>query len=288
MFLRIASTPAVVAAAPKPLTGGPVSSSASAAGLGFVPRLARSPGLGFVPRVTRGPAGPVLQIPVPAFIFRAPNGLGQVRVPVRGFGQSVATNPNACQYALPGLTPIPGLAICNPATGLPPGMTGPAPMACAGIPPGGAGYEQCMEQANQATINEGYNPYVSGVNTLQAAPVTAAQVASANAGYAALAPQAITVAPAASASPAASTPVSQLAVPSGSTSYAPSVTQSSSVNSVNTGSAATSAAPSSVGSSLSFLSDAVSVFGFDVPVWMLGLGAVGVAWAVSNLGKGGR
>ena len=155
----------------------------------------RSAGLGFVPRVTRGPAGPVLQIPVPAFIFRAPNGLGQ----------TAFANPNACQYALPGLTPTPGLAMCNPSTGLPQGMTVAAPMACGGIPPGGAGYAQCMEQANDADIAEGYNPYVSGVNILSAAPVTAAEVATANQSYGAPAPVVPSVAGGGSTPPAAGT-----------------------------------------------------------------------------------
>lgn len=100
-----------------------------------------------------------------------------MRISARSLGQTVAPNPNACQYSLPGVTPIPGLAICDPTTGLPQGATSVQPMACSGIEPGAPGYEECMANAEASQESSGYNPFVEGQNLLTVAPLTSSQVA---------------------------------------------------------------------------------------------------------------
>lgn len=68
----------------------------------------------------------------------------------RGMGQA---DPCACQYQLPGVTLIPNLPLCNPATGTAPSCTaaeGNAPF-CAGIPYGQPGYAQCIANAAATT-----------------------------------------------------------------------------------------------------------------------------------------
>jgi hypothetical protein len=87
MFLRIASTPPVTAAPPKPLAGR----TTAATGLGAVPYLVRRPG-----------GRPVLHIPVAPFVFLRPRGVGQ------------AYTSGACQYSVPGITPDPGIPFCGP------------------------------------------------------------------------------------------------------------------------------------------------------------------------------
>jgi hypothetical protein len=64
----------------------------------------------------------------------------------RGMGAAGQTDPCACQYQLPGVTPIAGLPTCDPTTGTAPSCTaaeGNMPF-CAGIPYGQPGYSQCV------------------------------------------------------------------------------------------------------------------------------------------------
>jgi len=100
-----------------------------------------------------------------------------MRISARSLGQTTAPNPNACQYSLPGVNPIPGLAICNPNTGLPEGATSVQQVPCSGIEPGASGYEECMANAEQTDESMGYNPFVEGQNLLTMAPLTQSQLA---------------------------------------------------------------------------------------------------------------
>lgn len=77
-----------------------------------------------------------------------------MRISLAALDQATAqANPCACQYLLPGVTPIPNLPTCDPTTGTAPNCSaaeGAAPF-CAGIPYGQPGYEECIEQAEATT-----------------------------------------------------------------------------------------------------------------------------------------
>ena len=68
----------------------------------------------------------------------------------RGMGAAQA-NPCACQYPLPGVTPIPGIPNCDPNSGLAPGCSAAqqAVPFCSGIPYGQPGYTQCLSATQQ-------------------------------------------------------------------------------------------------------------------------------------------
>lgn len=69
----------------------------------------------------------------------------------RGMGAAQA-NPCACQYPLPGVTPIPGIPNCDPNSGLAPGCSAAqqATPFCSGIPFGQPGYSECLSSTQQA------------------------------------------------------------------------------------------------------------------------------------------
>lgn len=90
---------------------------------------------------------------------------------IHGLGVSFAPNPNACQYALPGLIPTAGIPMCNPATGLPQGQTAPLPMPCGGLEPNQSGYADCVraqEQLVAATDPRDAQSYAASANAMLA------------------------------------------------------------------------------------------------------------------------
>ena len=284
MYLRVASTPAVVAAPFPPLPSPP-----------FAPPKASGSGLGFVPVLMNINGRSVLQIPVPRFIAANPRGMGQYRRR-RGFGQAPTAgwNPDSCQNPLPGATLANGmlmanLPLCDPTTGLPTGVSTATAPTCGGILPGGAGYDACLNQ--QAAL--------VATTTPSAAASYGASISDIEKGIAlsplgvppGVTPDAASVAAAlaasqtAAATPAASSPAGSTLQPgSGATSgtlFGSSLTTPASVpNSTITAAEGTTAAiaAGNVGSDLSFLSD--TFLGF--PVWAWGLGGLGVLWLMSR------
>lgn len=227
MYLRVATTPRVIPMPP------PAPAASASSGLGFVPRLISRPG-----------APPVLQIPVPRFIFTAPNGLGQL---------------TTCQYLVPGITPDPGVPICTAA--------------------------QIAQQQAEFTANEykvpaappGGGPAISGSNPggpqAYTGPLAVPQPAPAATPAPAITPapsSPTSTAPASGSTAAGSQPAGYVT-----TNYSTSPEYPVAVTGTATETAAGSA------SSLAFLSDTF----FGIPVWVWGLGGLGLAWMLSRGGK---
>jgi hypothetical protein len=265
MYLEIASTPAVIAAPPKPANGS--TPSTAAAGLGQYRR--------------------ALRIPVPRLVFPVGGrGMGNIAWGTRSRGVGATqTNPCACYWPLPGVAPTPGLPACN-SQGCAPSCSAQqcATPFCSGIPYGQPGYTECLAATAQAYSVE--EPQAASSITQFISTLPASVVKS-------------------SATPAASTPAATPPVtpPSNppSTSTAPPVTPPSTggagssggsggavSNGPATGVVAGGSVPSSSDwtSAFSWLENSVSIFGYAVPVWALGLAAVAGVWAVSSMGKG--
>ena len=247
MYLAIAVTPDVYAAPPKPANG-----STPASGLGQYRR-----------RGMRGFGGfgaPVLRVPIPRLVFR-------------GMGATQA-NPCACYWPLPGVAPTPGLPACN-AQGCAPSCSSQqcATPFCSGIPYGQPGYTECLAA------------------TAQAYSVEEPQAAASLNTFIATLPASITKPAAVVATPSAPVPTTPAATPPVTppqTGSAASPTQTSGpvqTAPTNGGSSTATAVYSSSGV-LSFLEGGVSLFGFSLPVWAVGLITVGGIWAISSMGKG--
>jgi hypothetical protein len=131
MYLEIASTPAVIAAPPKPANGSTPSTAA--------------PGLGQYRRA--------LRIPVPRLVFPVGGrGMGNIAWGTRSRGVGATqTNPCACYWPLPGVAPTPGLPACN-SQGCAPSCSAQqcATPFCSGIPYGQPGYTECLAATAQA------------------------------------------------------------------------------------------------------------------------------------------
>ena len=265
MFLRIASTPAVVAAAPKPLTGGPVSSSASAAGLGFVPRLARSPG-----------GSPVLQIPVPRFIFQFPRGMGQVSIspstPNLPSGCTPVGN-NLCSTALYGPTPCNEVRECDPVTGA---VHFQYSMPGASVTPNA----DILTVNPQTGVVQSYNGPTGAQSSVSPVPI-GTQIMNPVTGAVTNPYNVAPVGPAAPVAPIANAPPAGIQTPTASVPIDTYVTQGLPTLPPATSTTTTAA----TANPLSFLEDTVSLFGVSIPVWMLGLGAIAAVWAISAGGK---
>lgn len=260
MYMKVAVTPPVTGSLPAASTSSPSS------GLGFVPRIRRRPGL-----------PPVLELPVPQLIFSMPNGMGQLRLKVRGVGQTnAAYTSGSCQYQLPGVPLIPNVPVCGPGGYQ---MT-PAQIAAVrasqaapgsgGTESGGAFKGGCPTDPN-AVRPPGCFPG-GGVNTqVQATPSPAAQAAA-----------------------TASLPISPVLPPGNQppVGVAPSQTTPTSGSTPVVTTHAHRQAPSSTvvvaGSNpFSFLSSSVDLFGLSVPVWMLAAGGVALVLVVGSH-KGGK
>jgi hypothetical protein len=268
MYLAIARTPAVVSAPPTP-AGGTVPGPSS--------------GLGFVPRVSRTSAGKsVLHIPIPQFIYQFP----------RGMGQAAQANPCACYWPLPGVAPTPGLPACN-SSGCAPSCSAQqcATPFCSGIPYGQPGYTECLAATAQAYSVEEPQAAASINTFISTLPASIAKPASTPA---AAPPATSSATP--PAAPPATPPATPPAAPPAGSSGAPANPSASACASMGGTTNASgqcvmpagyvSSSASGGASMFSWLEDTVSLFGFSVPVWGLGLAAIAGVWAISSMGKG--
>lgn len=240
MYLKVASSLPVMI--PNPPPGGPIVSTTAAAGVSGLGRR----------RVVR------IRVPIVVRPVRG-RGVGAVMVqdpcdcfyPIAGVPDSVANPNNKPQ--------------CDPTTGIAPACHGVDEPPCAGIPYGAPGYTQCLQNASVLAAFDASNvggqasadATTASFNALiKSIPAPAAAAATPPATPPA-AKRAKVAAPAAVA--ATPTPAAAPAVPAATAPVAPP------------------AAASILTGPLSFLTGSVSLFGFQIPVLLIGgVGIVGV------------
>jgi hypothetical protein len=288
MFFRVATTPAVVAAPAKPLTGKTQASTPTGLGQYLAPGVRRLA----VPRLyVVGGRGRGL---------RGLRGLGQAAI-----SQSTPNLPSGCSplpgsgslcaTALYGSIPCNEVRECDPVTGavhyqytLP--TTNPD-TPNADILTVSSATGDVLEY-NDATggisptspVTVGTQIEQGGITTYSyptavtpKAPVTPAAPASSSSGGSGGSSSAAGTTPAGGAAAGASSTVPPPYVPPAYTNVY--------TGAINTTPAAVSAGGISLPASFSFLENTVSLFGYSVPVWALGLAGVGLVWFLSERGK---
>ena len=253
MYLKVASSLPVMI--PNPPPGGPVVASTAAAGMsGLGRRRAVRIRVPIVVRPVRRGVGAVTMVQDPCDCY----------YPIAGVPDSVANPNNKPQ--------------CDPATGIAPACAGQDEPPCSGIPYGAPGYTQCLQSASVLAASDAAN--VGGQASADA--VTAsfnALIKSVPAPAAAAATPPATPPAAKRAKVAAPAPASSSSVPPAAspTTTAPAA---SSLPAATTPAAGTTAA-----GPLSFLTGSISLFGFQIPVLLVGGVAIVGVMMLSGGGK---
>lgn len=241
MYLKVASSLPVMIPTPPP--GGPIVSTTAAAGVSGLGRR----------RVVR------IRVPIVVRPVRG-RGVGAVSMvqdpcdcfyPIAGVPDSVANPNNKPQ--------------CDPTTGIAPACHGVDEPPCSGIPYGAPGYTQCLQNASVLAASDASN--VGGQASADA--TTAA--------FNALI-KSVPAPAAAAATPPATPPAAKRAkvaapAPPASSSSVPPAASSSTVPPAASSSlpaATTPAAGTTTAGPLSFLTGSISLFGFQIPVLLVG------------------
>lgn len=265
MYLKVALTPPVISS---------VAAAAQAARAA-----AAKKGMGFVPLLVKSPGGMVsLRIPIPNAIFRNPRGMGQVTPSTPNLPAGCTPiGTNLCQTALYGPVSCNEVRECDPVSGT---VNFQYALPSGGIVPNAdivnvnplTGQAISSNNAQGGIAPPSASPIPIGTQVEQGGITTFAYTPTPPA------PAPIPAAPA--ASPAATVPPA--AAPTPILTAAGGITQASQIL------PASSAVTASVlgTNPLGFLTGTVSLFGYSVPVWALGLGAVGAFVLLTSGGKG--